>query len=373
MSVHVVHIIDHLGLGGAQRLLADLAVRQVEQGLRVTLINLRNETDLSRRIVTLGIPVHSLSLSKWSPRQLFALITLLRTLKPALVHLHLMTAHVLGRLAAVSAGVPAVVVHDHDASAEVYTHPGPLLVLRRMVEPLAPPARTAYITLSADAVEYSIRIRHWPRAAVYCVPNGVDPAYFADVTLSRTEARTQLGFPHDRRIIGYAGRLSIVKGIDCLIDALVLLPTDISLAVAGNGPLRAQLEARADALGLQQRVYWLGQVADLRPFLRACDAYVQPSRREPFGLSVAEAAVMGLPIVATNVGGIRDFIHHEQTGLLVQPDQPRELAAAVQYILNDPDRAQAFGMAAQAYVTEHFDVRASVARIASIYQTLLEQ
>ncbi len=373
MSVHVVHIIDHLGLGGAQRLLADLAVRQVQQGLRVTLINLRSESDLSRRIAALGIPVHSLSRSKWSPRQLSALIALLHTLQPALVHLHLMTAHVLGRLAAVVTGVPAVVVHDHEASAEIYTHPGPLLALRRLIEPMAPPARTAYITLSADAVEYSVSIRHWPRTAVYCVPNGVDPAYFADMALSQTEARTLLGVPQDRVIIGCAGRLSAVKGIDCLIDALAFLPANVNLALAGTGPQRQQLESRVAVLGLRQRVHWLGQLPDLRPFLRACNVYAQPSRREAFGLAVAEAAVMGLPIVATKVGGLRDLIHHEQTGLLVQPDQPRELADAVQQFLEDPDHARALGLAARTYVAEHFNVRASVANIAYIYQRLLEQ
>lgn len=373
MSIHVVHIIDHLGLGGAQQVLADLAARQVRQGLRVTLINLRGPTDLSRRINARGVTVYSLDLPRWSPRQLSALITLLGSLRPSLVHLHLMTAHVVGRLAAVVVGVPAVVVHDHEASAEIYTHPGPLLVLRRLIEPLAPPMRTAYIVLSADAVDYSVTIRRWPRAAIYCVPNGVDPAFFADLTLSRAEARTRLGLPHDRCIIGCAGRLSSVKGVDCLINALTLLPVGVHIAVAGDGPQRSVLMAQADAQGLSHRIHWLGRLADLRPFFRACDVYAQPSRREAFGLAVAEAAVMGLPIVASNVGGLRDLVCHGQTGMLVQPEQPRVLAGALQQFCSDPAHARMVGLAAQRYVTEHFHVHASIARVTAIYQALLEQ
>jgi glycosyltransferase involved in cell wall biosynthesis len=372
MSVHVVHIIDHLGAGGAQRLLADLTVRQMHQGVKVTLISLRGATDLSRRIGATGVAVHTLGCAKWSLRQLSLLRTLIRNLQPEVVHLHLMAAHILGRIAAVIAGVPAVVVHDHEASAEIYTHPGPLLALRRLYEPAAPPTRTAYIALSPEAVEYAVTIRHWPRSAVYCVPNGVDTAHIAEMQLGRTEARTLLGLPHASLILGCAGRLSPVKGVDCLLDALADLPAHVSLAVAGDGPQRPELDQRARRLGIAQRVHWLGHLADPRPFLRACNIYVQPSRREAFGLAVAEAAVAGLPIVATRVGGLRDLIHHEATGLLVQPDHPHELAAAIQRLIGNPDMAQRYGLAAQAHVCRHFDLSASVEQIGAIYRTLLQ-
>ncbi|NTW00077.1 MAG: glycosyltransferase, partial [Oscillochloris sp.] len=117
----ILHVIDHLGAGGAQRLLADLTLRLHQRGRRVAVITMRHETDLSRSIARAGVPVTALGLARIDPRQLSALFWAYRSMRPAIVHTHLMGANTIGRVAAALAGVPAMVVHDHDSSAEIYT------------------------------------------------------------------------------------------------------------------------------------------------------------------------------------------------------------------------------------------------------------
>jgi glycosyltransferase involved in cell wall biosynthesis len=367
----IVHIIDHMGLGGAQRVVADIAARQARAGWPVSLISLRGPTPLVERLRAAGVGVCCLGLRSWDPRQLTALTRALRALRPRLAHLHLMGAHTIGRLAARAAGVPALVVHDHEASAEIYTHPGPLLAARRLLEPGASPGSTRYLVLTAEAATYAVSIRRWPRQSVSVLPNGVDLDYLDGCELDQGAARRSLALPERAPLIVSAGRLSPVKGYDLLLEAMALLPSAAHLALAGDGPEIEALRARAARSDLAGRVHLLGGIADVRPLLRAGDLYVQPSRREAFGLAAAEAAASGLAVVACAVGGLREIVHENRTGRLVPPEQPALLAAAVRGLLADEQRARQLAAAGRAHVRQQFAIAAIVERLDSIYATLL--
>lgn len=367
---HVVHIIDHLGLGGAQRLVVDLALRQRRRGQQVAVVCLRAWTPLAAALAAADVAVHCLGRPKWSPRQILDLVPLLRSLRPQLAHLHLMGAHTLGRFAAVLAGLPAVVVHDHEASAEIYTHPGPLLAARRLCEAAAPPHNSHYIVVSHEAASYAHQVRRWPAERTHVVPNGVDVEHLDACALSQQAARHQLGLPQHVPLAVSVGRLSPVKGFDILLTALAQLP-GTQLAIAGDGPQRASLHAQATALGLNERVHLLGQLADVRPLLRAGDLYVQPSRREAFGLGAVEAAASGVPLVASAVGGLRELLRDGETGLLVPPEQPVALANALNILLSDPSLGQRMGAAASVEVRRRFSIETVVNQIECVYQQLL--
>lgn len=366
----VVHIIDHMGLGGAQRLLVDLAVRQRRQGRPVSVVVLRGSTPLCAELAAAAVDVRCLGLARWDPRQLPTLLRTLRELRPSLAHLHLIGAQTLGRAAAVLAAVPAIVVHDHESSAEIYSHPGPLLALRRLCEPAAPPRRIVYLVLTDDAASYAATVRRWPSERISVLPNGIDLAHLEAYTLDKGAARRLLRLPERASLVVSAGRLHPVKGLDLLLEALALLPPEAQLAIAGAGPENAALQARAARPDLAGRVHFLGQLGDIRPLMYAGDIYVQPSRREPFGLAAAEASACGLPVVASAVGGLHQIVRDEITGLLVPPEQPAALAAALARLLDDPALARRLGAAGRAYVRRTFDIEAVVERLDAIYAEL---
>ncbi len=367
----ILHVIDHLGAGGAQQLLADLVLRLHKRGRRMAVINMRRESDLARSLTQAGMPVISLGLARIDPRQLVVLIRHIRHLRPALVHTHLMGANTIGRLATVLAGVPAMVVHDHESSAEIYTHPGMLLALRRLIEPAAPPQNLRYMVVSQQAAQYAATVARWPEAQICVVPNGIDVTHMLDYHVSPAEARSALGIPQDVPLIGYVGRLRPVKGVDVLLTALAQLP-HTHLLVVGTGPQAADLTARAGQSDLMGRIHMLGQVADVRLALRACDVYAQPSRREAFGLAAVEAAAVGLPVVASAVGGLRDIVADGRTGLLVPPDQPAALANALAHLIAHPDEARQMGAAGRDYVCAELSIDRAIERIERVYDELCD-
>src|SRR5256885_12380726 len=144
------------------------------------------------------------------------------------------------------------------------------------------------------------------------------------------------------RVLLCVGRLEPQKGVDVAIRALREIP-DAQLVVLGEGPQRGELEQLARELDVH--VYLPGRVPDVAAWLRRADLLVHPVRWEGFGLALLEAMLASLPVVATAVSSIPEIVVDGETGLLVPPDRPTELADAISSLLADPDRAAALGRA----------------------------
>ncbi len=178
-----------------------------------------------------------------------------------------------------------------------------------------------------------------PRGRIHTIPNAwagtAEP-------LAASEARRQLGLDEDGCFrLAWVGRVSREKGLDVLLEALPLLADlPIRFSVLGDGGERAGLEARARALGVAERVRWHGMVPDAARHLRACDAFVLSSRTEGTPIALFEAIAAGLPVVATHVGGVPEVVSPAQA-LLVPPEDPAALAAALRALLADPAGAAA--------------------------------
>ena len=368
--MRIVHVIDHLGACGAQRLVADLALRQKQRGHIVTVVCLRHPTQTGRVLETAGVRVHYLRLGRTDPRQTIDLPALLRKESPDIVHTHLTLSCLLGRVAAVMVGVEAVVVHDHEADAEIFITPAPLLALKRLIEPHLPPRGVRYIVISHSALSYACKVRRLPESNLILVPNGVDIAYLERGRVSSNAARARIGVPADVPLIGCAGRMAPEKGIDLLLEALSCLP-GVHAAIAGRGPLANEMQAYATRLGVAERAHFLGYLDDIRPLLWACDVYVQPSRREAFGLAAAEASALGLPVVASRIGGLRDVVLDKVTGRLFQPGNVDELVSVLAILVENVEYARMLGFVGQRHIRQYFTIDTVLDRVDEIYRDIL--
>ena len=186
--------------------------------------------------------------------------------------------------------------------------------------------------------------------------NGIDCAGL--LARPARDLRGTLGLAPGTLVLATVGYLVRMKGHDVLLRALTRLATAPPpvLLVAGDGPDRAALEALAGSLGLGERVRFLGHVADVTAVYRAADVVVQASRNEGFGLSVAEASLFARPVVASRVGGIPEVVTDGETGVLVPPEDPDALAAALDRVLADPALRERLGRAAAARVEREFDL-----------------
>jgi glycosyltransferase involved in cell wall biosynthesis len=171
------------------------------------------------------------------------------------------------------------------------------------------------------------------------VPNGVDLEIFLKEVSDRemNEVRFKLGKQQNDIFLVTTSRLSYKNAVDDIISSLTFLPENISLIVIGRGEEGESLQKQSNKLNLSKRVKFLGylEYKDIPKYFSVCDIFVRPSRSEGFGNSFIEAMATGLPVIATPVGGIPDFLDDKETGVFCSPDNPQSIANAVNLILSD--------------------------------------
>jgi glycosyltransferase involved in cell wall biosynthesis len=164
-----------------------------------------------------------------------------------------------------------------------------------------------------------------------------------------------------------------VKGLDVLLEAFVGVPAPARLVLVGDGPCSDELRRQCHDLGLDDRVEFVALPWEVRAADRmwAYDALVLPSRLEGFPVTIAEAMLAGLPVVATDVGSVREAVLPGETGWIVPPEDPDALAAAIREVLGDPDRARAMGERARRIGEQQFRIEATVAAYLDLYRRIL--
>ena len=272
-----------------------------------------------------------------------ALLALMQRWRPSAVHTHGYRADVVAGLAARAAGV-AQVTTAHGFIGGDWRG--------RLYEWLQ--LQTARRAAAAVAVSTPIVERYRragvPASRIHLLRN----AWSGREPLPRDEARRALGVDAAEPLVGWIGRVSHEKGADVLIEALARMSAARPLvAFVGDGPERESLAARAAALGLTDRLYWLGLVPDAGLLASAFDVFVLSSRTEGTPIALLEAMAARLPIVATAVGGVPDVVSKDEAWLVPSGD-PAALAAALDAALADPALARARGEAARRRVERDF-------------------
>jgi glycosyltransferase involved in cell wall biosynthesis len=213
--------------------------------------------------------------------------------------------------------------------------------------------------------------------AQFGVPHRKRHVVYSSIDISRVDvaplSREALGVPPDVPLLVSAGALVGHKDHATLIDAVEILSKhgrDFRLLIAGEGPLRADLEQRIVEASLGNRVLLLGHRDDVPALIRASDAYVSSSWSEGLGTSVLEALACQKPVVATDAGGVCEMVREGRTGWLVSNRNPDRLATAIAECLDSPERAQRFAEAGRALVERIFRVEKMVEGTIAVYESL---
>jgi glycosyltransferase involved in cell wall biosynthesis len=176
--------------------------------------------------------------------------------------------------------------------------------------------------------------------------------------------------------VAFAGRLVHEKGATDLLEAFAEVRSQVpgaQLLIAGDGPERPRLVSRIDGLGLGSSVTLLGHISREQMEQRFAGAWVQavPSRwEEPFGLTAAEALMRGTAVVASDTGGLAEFVHHNETGILVAPQDPRALAQGLGSLLGNPELARCMGLRGRAFAMQNLTEDIFVDRFIKLYELL---
>ena len=220
-------------------------------------------------------------------------------------------------------------------------------------------------------VTITFELGKWARSRGFAgrlevIPNAVNTAHFSHEYPQRAidEVKDALGKRMGDVYVITTSRLVHKNAVDDMIRALPLLPAHISFVVLGIGPDEGELKKLAADLRVSERVKWLGQIghADMPKYLKACDIFIRASRSEGMGISFVEAMAAGLPVVATQEGGIADFLFDEKrdpgvpiTGWAVDKDSPEQIAVAIRDIIDRPEKVRAVVATAREMVIEKYD------------------
>jgi glycosyltransferase involved in cell wall biosynthesis len=209
---------------------------------------------------------------------------------------------------------------------------------------------------------------------VTVVPNFLEPEAFEVLDAAERERRlAALGVPAGGWVVGIVARLSAVKNHALLLHAvrrLTAADPSVHIVIVGDGPTRTDLEQLARSLELQERVTFTGTLPNRPNPHDLFDLSVLTSRSEGFPNAVVEAMAAARPIVATDVGGVRDAVTDGETGLLVPSDDEARLAAAIQQLRDDPARAEAMGRAGRRAAKERFSQEVVLNQLIELYEEL---
>ena len=298
------------------------------------------------------------------------LLRFIRRENIALLHCHLFTASLHGAAVARMAGVGAVLETCH--GPEVWRM-GKALRGRFWVDRQIGRLVDKYIAVSHAAARHLIGTKGVPQSKIRVIHNGRDLDRFGPTDAQRRNAtRAALGLADEPTILTLA-RLDEQKGHRHLIDALAILAPrhpNLVTILAGDGPLEQSLRAQCAALGLTDRVRFLGYRRDAAELLEAADIVVLPSLYEGLPLVAIEALALGRPMVATEVDGTPEVVIHEKTGLLAPPANPQALASAIERMLSEPALAARLGSEGRKFVRENFSLKQQIEQTVAVYSEL---
>lgn len=381
--VKLVHIITRLDRGGSSEVVLDLAAQIDPKRFDVQIITgqtLEPTCDLAEYTRRTGIPITVYPklrrevIPVYDALVCLYLIVHLIRIGPDIVHTHSSKAGILGRIAALIAGIPIIIHAPH--GHVFYGYFGPFTTrLFVWIERLVALITDRIITLTDLGKWDHVAFGVGPPEQFLPIPCGIDLSRFRNGAADGQALRETLGLRPDEPLVLWAGRLTPIKGCEYFLEAcdrVVRQYGTVPIYLVGDGPLAETLKAQAEALKLKDTVHFMGQRSDMPAWMWAADLFVLSSLNEGLGRVLLEAMAGKTPIVATNVGGVASIIESGVTGLLVPAADSDQLADAMLTLLGNRALAHQLGEAGFLHAGT-FDMGKMTDKTIRLYETLLRE
>ena len=290
-----------------------------------------------------------------------------------ILHTHTAKAGAVGRLAGRLAGIPVVIHTPHGHNFYGYFNgfiTRIIVLIERGLAVLTDKIIALTVLERSDYLKFGVA----ENEKIALVYTGLELDDFLPKDPEGLKAGLDIN--KEDKVVGYVGRLDSVKGAQFFVEAarICLLENPaMRFILIGEGELRSCLEKKVSSWGLKDKVRFLGWREDVADLMSIMDILVLPSLNEAVGIVLIEAQSLGVPVVASNVGGIPEIVKDKQTGILVRPGDPQEIAGAVNGLLSDPRKMQEMSAAARSWVRGKFKAGDMVRAISDIYQEALEE
>jgi len=383
-AVKVLHIITRLDKGGsAQNTLLTAAMLDKKRFNVVLASGPTNDPDNeisgyidSNKIKYVFIPdlVRSIDIIR-DLKAVYQLYRLIKKNRFDIVHTHTSKAGILGRWAAWFAGTKIIIHTPHGHI--FYGYFGVLKTrLFILLEQLTGMITTRIITLTELGITEHLKYKIAPRDKFCAIFSGIDFDELNRCKADRNIQRNKLHISGEALVIGTVSRLEPVKGNLSLIQALpevIKSFPGLRVVIAGDGSQKQMLQGCAAKLGISANLIFTGSCGNAAEIMCALDIFVLASLNEGMGKCLLEAQSLGIPVVATDVGGIPEVVRDGVTGILVKPSDPRILAQAIIKILKDNSLRKQFSVQAKEWAGRRFSAGAMVSDIGKLYESVINK
>jgi glycosyltransferase involved in cell wall biosynthesis len=295
----------------------------------------------------------------------------MKNFSPALVHTHMAKAGTLARSTALSMRWRPLLVHTFHGHVLDGYFSKPVRDAFLFTERFLGARTDALIAVSDEIRDELLDLGIGRPDRWHVIPLGFDLSGFLKSVPGTGPLKGELGLTKESSLVGIVGRLVPIKDHRTALEAFLQLPDNVHLAIVGDGEERNVIEELVGSMGLESRVHFLGWRMDVETVMSSLDVVLLSSRNEGSPVALIEASACGVPVVATDVGGVRSVVQDGQTGLLVPPGSPSPMARAVETLIADPGLRAHMGEAGRAHVMERFALERLVADIRTLYSDLL--
>jgi len=373
-TYRVLYLITSTFLGGAEKILYETVKGMNNKEFNLFVCSLKRKGEFAQKIESEGVEVISLEATDKSVfhsmiesfKTLFRLINILRAKKVDILHCFLFRANLLGRIAGRLTGVPIIISSVRTPEVEKRYQ----LTLDRITSFMV----DRYTAVSEAVREYSIE-HGISQEKILTIYNGVS-LNNGSPFINGLELKKIFGIKADESVIVTIGRLRVEKGHRFFLKSMVKVREKIpaiKALIVGKGKEEEKLKRYSQKLGLDDHVIFTGEREDISEIIQIVDVFVLPSLWEGMPNVLLEAMAAGKPVVATKVGGIPELVVHEETGILVHPEDSSALANAILDLLQDKLKAKKMGEAGRVRVEEHFNISRMVEKTENLYRELLRE
>jgi len=383
-KIRVLHIIESLGCGGAERQLIN-NLKAIDKGRFTNAVCFLFDRDyLQSELLRLGIPACKLGMSSqydWR-RGLFSLRAIIKEGRFDVIHTELCWANIYGRVCGKLFSDAKIVTTIHAPTYEPQIlkddpnlKPWKLTLVRILDSLTGALCNHRFIACSEFVKRSAVKRLGYRPESIEVIYNGINLSSFhEDNSAKVVSLRRELGLDQREAILVNVGRLIPQKGQRYLIMAMPKVLDEqpsCKLLLVGEGPMENELRNLDHDLGLEEAIRFLGTRHDVPVILQLSDLFVLPSLSEGMPVALLEAMAMRKSCIASNITSIPEVVEHGRSGILVEPQMPEQIAEAVLSVIDDSERRQAMGTRGRQIVEEKFSINTNIRSLENLYEQVV--
>jgi glycosyltransferase involved in cell wall biosynthesis len=359
--INVVQIVEDLKLGGLERVIENIAMHLDPERFKTYVLCLSRGGEIAERLITNGKDVEILSINNYhNPLNFTKVVNWLNQKKIDIVHTHGYPAGVLGRFAAIFAGIPCIFHHVHSTYLDLNKK-------HHAIENFLSRSSSKVICCSEAVREFVQEKEKISEDKLTVIYNGIPEPVNNDIK-EITELRNSLGFHENTIVVGCVASLNQHKGHRYLLEAFREID-NAALLIIGDGPMAEELKKYSIELGISERTVFAGHKMDVLPFIRLMDIVVLPSsEREGLGISIIEAMALSKPVIVTAIGGLPEVVADGETGIVVEAKNSKALAFAINKLSAAPDLRERMGAKGNERYNKIFSLNDMLIKMENLYE-----